>query len=200
MPRQRVVSASCKIADWMAGDRIVKRILPLLMLLLVASCKSSNTGAAKSAPEDVKYNQALEYYTLTHVPGLDPNRPADGLRGRPTSDIDARTAARLRVLQEAIRAWQREKPDRRVAVKDRKEIEQIVQRVFDDPVSRARMVVKTYDLKLCEGITYQFYNKNRCFACVLFYNRGPRLQAGLDLYLFKHDGKWEIVYRVDWIS
>ncbi len=165
------------------------------MLLLVASCNSSNrTG--KSVPEDEKYNQALEYYTLTHAPGMDPNRPAN----RPSGLVDARTVRRLVTLQEAIRAWRQEKPDAHVAVKDRKEIERIVDRVFEDPVSRARMVVKTYDLKLCEGITYQFHNKNRCFASVLFYDRGPRMQAGLDLYFFKHDGKWEIVYRVDWIG
>lgn len=194
------ISASCRTAGWMAGDRTVKRILPLLMLLLVASCSPSNKGSASSAPEDEKYDQALEYYTLTHAPGADPNRPADGPRGRPTSEIDVRTARRLLTLQEAIRAWRHEKPDRRVAVKDHKEVERLLERVFDDPISRSRMVVKTYDLKLCEGITYQFYNKNRGFVCVLFYDRGPRLQAGLDLYLFKHDGTWEIVYRTDWIG
>jgi len=184
----------------MTGDRIVKRILPLLAALLAASCSSSNKGPAESAPEDEKYNQTLEYYTLTHAPGADPNRPAAKPRGRPTSEIDRQTAGRLLTLQAAIRAWRQEKPDARVTVKDRKEIQRIVQRVFEDPVSRARMIIKTYDLKLCERITYQFYNKNRCFVCVLFYDRGPRIQAGLDLYLFKHNGKWEIVYRTDWIG
>lgn len=177
----------------------MKRILPLLMLWLVASCSPSNKG--KSAPEDEKYNQALEYYTLTHRQGADANDPTGKPREKPMSEIDRATGKRLLTLQEAIRAWRQEEPDRRgAAVKDRKEVEQIVKRVFDDPVSRARMVVKTYDLKLCEGITYQFYNKNRCFACVLFYDRGPRLQAGLDLYLFKHNGQWEIVLRTDWIG
>jgi hypothetical protein len=177
----------------------MRRILPLLIFLLVASCSPSNKGSTKSAPEDVKYNQALEYYALTHAPGTDPNRPAESLRGRPTSEMDLQTAGKLVILRDAIRAWRHETPDRRVAVKDRKAVERLLEQVFDDPVSRSRMVVKTYDLKLCEGITYRFYNKTRGLVSVMFYDRGPNLQAGLDLYLFKHDGKWKIVYRVDWI-
>lgn len=178
----------------------MKRIVPLLTILLVASCGSANKGKAKSAPKDEKYDQALEYYTLTHVPGVDPNRPAIMPRGRSAAEFDRGTAAKLATLQAAIRAWRQEEPDARVAVADRKEVERILNRVFEDPVSRSRMIMKTYDLKLCEGISSRFYNKNRCFVCVLFYDRGPKTQAGLDLYLFKHDGKWTIVYRVDWIS
>lgn len=169
------------------------------MLLLVASCSSSNKGSASTA-EDVKYNQALEYYTLTHASATDANGPADRPRVRRVSEVDAQTAQKLASLRDAIRTWRHEQPDRRVAVKDQKEVRRLVEGVFADPVSRSRMVVKTYDLKLCEGITSQFFNKNRAFVNVMFYDRGPRMQAGLDLYLFKHDGKWEIVYRVDWLS
>jgi len=181
----------------------VKRVLPVLMALLIASCNSLNQGSAgkgQSAPQDEKYDQALEYYTLTHEQGVDSNGQASRPREKPVSEIDRETAARLPTLQEAIRAWRSEKPDSHVAGKDKKEVEQIVEGLFLEPASRSRMVIKTYDLKLCEQVTYQFYNKNRCFANVMFYDRGPRIQAGLDLYLFKHNGKWEIVYRIDWIG
>jgi hypothetical protein len=187
----------------MAGDRIVKRIGPVLMALLVASCNSLNqdsAGKGQSAPQDERYSQALEYYALTHEQETDPNGQTSKPRGKPVSEIDPQTAGRLVTLQEAIRAWRLEKPDSHVAGNDKKEVERIVEGLFQEPASRSRMVVKTYDLKLCERVTYQFYSKNRCFANVMFYDRGPRIQAGLDLYLFKHNGKWEIVYRTDWIG
>jgi hypothetical protein len=181
----------------------VRRIVPVLVVLLVASCGPLNNGSAKKgqpAPQDEKYDQALEYYTLTHMQGADANDPNGKRREKPFSEISRQTAKRLLTLQEAIRAWRLEKPDARVAAKDEKEIDRIVDDIFQDPVSRTRMVVKTYDLKLCEGVKHQFYNKNRCFVSVLFYDRGPRMQAGLDLYLFKYKGKWEIVLRTDWIG
>jgi hypothetical protein len=187
----------------MIGDRIVKWIVPVLAALLVTSCESANrdsAGKGQSAPQDEKYSQALEYYTLTHEPGVDPTSPLREQRARPVSEIDRQTAARLLTLQKGIRGWRLEKPDARVASKDKKAVKQIVESLFQEPVSRSRMVVKTYDLKLCERVTYQFYNKNRCFINVMLYDRGPRTQAGLDLYLFKHSGRWEIVYRIDWIG
>lgn len=181
----------------------MKRIVPVLVALLVASCSSLEKGSAgkgQSAAQDEKYNQALEYYTLTNEQGVDPNGPTGRPRGRPGSEVDMRTARRLRNLQEAVRAWRVEKPDARVPRKEREEMERLVERVFQDPASRARMVIKTCELKSCERVSYQFYNKNRCFVGVMFYDRGPRIQAGLDLYVFKHKGQWEIVYRVDWIG
>jgi hypothetical protein len=185
----------------MAGDQIVKRILPVLMALLASSCSSVENGSARKgqpAPTDERYNQALEYYTLTHE--QDPSRPTDRPREKAYSQIDKETAKRLLALQEALKAWREEKPDTRVAAKDRKEVAQIVEGVFQDPASRARMVVKTYDLTVCDRVTQQFHNKNRCFANVMFFDRGPRMRAGVDLYLFKHQGRWEIVYRTDWIG
>jgi hypothetical protein len=181
----------------------VRRIVPILAVLLVASCGPLNNGSARKgqpAPQDEKYERALEYFTLTHLQGADANDPAGRPREKPSSTIDRQTAKRLLTLQEGIRAWRSEKPDARVAGKDEKEIDRIIDQLFEDPASRARMVVKTYDLKLCEGVKRQFYNKNRCFVGVLFYDRGPRMQAGLDLYLFKYKGRWEIVFRTDWIG
>jgi hypothetical protein len=180
----------------------VKRTLPVLVVLLLASCNSSEKGAAGKGPSDAqdeKYNQALEYYTLTHDPSADPNSPP-GTRGRFTAVFDARTAKHMMSLQQAMKSWRLEKPDARVPRKDQEAVEQIVQRTFQDPMSRAQMVVKTYDLKLCEKVAYQFYNKNRCIVNIMFYNRGPMIQAGLDLYLFKYKDRWEIAYRVDWIG
>ncbi|MBN1507274.1 MAG: hypothetical protein JW955_10535 [Sedimentisphaerales bacterium] len=181
----------------------MKCILLVLVAMLVASCESANRSSAdkgQSAPRDEKYSQALEYYTLTHEQGVDPTSPLKELREKPASEIDRQTATRLLTLQEAIRGWRLEAPDSRVAGKDKREVRQIVESLFEEPVSRSRMVVKTYDLKMCERVTYQFYNKSRCFVNVMFYDRGPRIQAGLDLYLFKHDGGWLIVYRTDWIG
>jgi len=182
----------------------VKRVLPVLMALLVASCSSSEKGSAgkgQPAAQDEKYDQALEYYTLTHGQEGDPNGLAGGRsRGGRAPELDRQTAKRMLSLQQAMRDWRLEKPDARVASKDRQAAEQIVERVFRDPVSRGQMVIKTYDLKLCEKVSYQFYNKNRCLVNVVFYNRGPMIQAGLDLYLFKYKDQWQIVHRVDWIG
>lgn len=167
------------------------------------SCSPLNNGAAKkkqSAPTDEKYDQAMEYFKLTHVQGPDANDPAGRPRERPSIDIDRPTARRLLTLREAIRAWRLETPDTRVANKDEKEIDRVIDDIFQDPMSRTRMVVKTYDRKLCQAVKPQFYNKNRCFVGILFYDRGPRMQAGLDLYLFNYKGKWEIVFRTDWIG
>jgi hypothetical protein len=203
-PTMAMVSKEHGTAGWMAtGDRIVKCVLPVLVALLAASCDSLGQNSArkgKSAPQDEKLNQAAEYYTLTHEQSVDLTSPLWEQRDKPVSEIDRQTAARLLVLQEAIRGWRLEKPDSQVAGKDKKTVEQIVESLFQEPASRSRMVVKTYDLNLCERVTYQFYNKNRCFINVMFYDRGPRIQAGLDLYLFKHNGKWEVVYRIDWIG
>lgn len=181
----------------------MKRIVPVLGMLLVVSCSPLNNGSARkgqSAPQDEKYDQVLEYYTLTHMQGPDANDPTGKPREKPIAQINRQTAKRLLTLQEAIRAWRLERPDARVAVKDEKEIKRLVDDIFQDPVSRTRMVVKTYDLKMCERVKHQFYNKNRCFVSILFYDRGPRMQAGLDLYLFKYRDKWEIVLRTDWIG
>jgi hypothetical protein len=188
----------------MTGDQIVKRVLPVLMTLLVASCSSSEKGSAgkgQPAARDEKYDQALEYYTLTHGQEGDPNGLAgDGSRGRRAPALDRQTARRMLNLQQAMRDWRLDKPDARVASRDREAAEQIVERVFRDPASRSQMVIKTYDLKLCEKVSYQFHNKNRCLVNVVFYNRGPMIQAGLDLYLFKDKDQWRIVHREDWIG
>ena len=188
----------------MTGDQTVKRVLPVLMALLAASCSSSEKGSARKgqpAAQDEKYDQALEYYTLTRGREGDPNGlAAGGSRGRRASALDRQTARRMLILQQAMRDWGQERPDARVASRDREAAEWIVERVFRDPVSRNQMVIKTYDLKLCEKVSYQFYNKNRCVVNVVFYNRGPMIQAGLDLYLFKYKDRWEIVHRVDWIG
>jgi len=182
----------------------VKCILPVLIILLVASCSSSEKGSARkgqAAAQDERYEQALEYYTLTHGREGDSNSPASGTSGgRTTPRLDRQTAKRMLILQQAMRDWRQEKPDVRVASKDREAAERIVERVFQDPASRNQMVIKTYDLKLCEKVSYQFYNKNRCVVNVVFYNRGPMIQAGLDLYLFRYKDRWEIVHRVDWIG
>ncbi len=34
----------------------------------------------------------------------------------------------------------------------------------------------------------------------MFFDRGPTAQAGLDVYLFKYEGTWEIIHRTDWIN
>jgi hypothetical protein len=186
----------------MAGDRIVKRTLPVLVLLLVASCSSSQKGSAgkgQSDPQDEKYNQALEYYTLTHKLGTDPNSPIDGLHTRPASGLDKQTARRMVSLLEGLRAWRAETPDAHVPHKDQEEMERLVELVFQDPMSRGQMVIKTYELKMCERVAYQFYNKNRCLVSVTFYNRGPMIQAGLDLYAFKYNDRWQLIHRADWI-
>ena len=188
----------------MAGEQTVKRILPLLAALLVASCSSSEKGPAgkgQVAAQDEKYDQALEYYALTHEPGADANDLTDGKpRSRQASEIDPQTARRMLSLQEAIRSWRIEKPDAGVPGKDRKAVKDLVERVFQDPASRGRMVIKTCELKLCEKVSYRFYSKNRCLVSITFYNRGPTIQAGLDLYLFKHKDRWQVVHRVDWIG
>ncbi len=182
----------------------MNRILLLSMALLIASCNSPDKGSAgkgQVAAQDEKYDQALEYYTLTHEPSADPNDSTGGkLRSKQASEIDPQTARRMLSLQEAMLSWRTEKPDTRVAGKDREAVKDLVERVFQDPASRGRMVIKTYDLKLCEKVSYRFYNKNRCLVSVVFYNRGPMIQAGLDLYLFKYKDKWEVVHRVDWIG
>lgn len=180
----------------------MKHILPVLVVLFVASCGSSQKGSAgkgQSDPQDARYNQALEYYTLTRKLGVDPNSPVDGLHTRPTSGLDKQTGKRMVSLLEGLRAWRVETPDARVARSDQQEMERLVEFVFQDPMSRGQMVIKTYDLKMCERVAYQFYNKNRCLVSVTFYNRGPMIQAGLDLYAFKHEGQWVIIHRVDWI-
>jgi len=180
----------------------VKHILPVLVVLLAASCGSSQKGSARkgqSEPQDEKYNQALEYYTLTRKLGVDPNSPADSLRSRHASEMDKQTAKRIVTLLEGLRSWRVETPDARVPRKDQQEMERILEFVFQDPVSRGQMVIKTYDLKMCEQVAYQFYNKNRCLVSVTFYNRGPMIQGGLDLYAFKHEGRWVIIHRVDWL-
>jgi hypothetical protein len=185
-----------------AGDRIVKRVLPVLVVFLIASCNSSQKGSAgkgQSDPQDEKYNQALEYYTLTHKLGTDANSPVDGLHTRPTSGLDKQTGKRMVSLLEGLRAWRVETPDARVPRKDQEEMERLVEFVFQDPMSRGQMVIKTYDLKMCERVAYQFYNRNRCLVSVTFYNRGPMIQAGLDLYAFKYKDRWELIHRADWI-
>jgi len=190
------------IDSWMAGDRNVKRILPVLAVLLVMSCSSSQKGSAgKGQPDsqDQKYNQALEYYTLTHKLGTDPNKPIDGLYTRPALGLDKQTGKRMVSLLEALRAWGMETPDTHVPHKDQEEMERLVELVFHDPMSRSQMVIKTYELKMCERVTYQFYNKNRCLVSITFYNRGPMIQAGLDLYAFKYNDRWQLIHRADWI-
>jgi len=189
------------IKGWTSGDRIVRHMLPLLTILLIASCHSVDSARkGQSTPQDVKYNQALDYYTLTHEEQGDPNGPQGRRRWKQASEIDAQTAVRLLDLQQAVEAWKDEKPDNRVAGKDRRDIAKIIEDLFDDPASRARMVLKTCDLKECERVTTHFYNKNRCFVRIMFYDKGPRTQAGLDVYLFKHEGAWEIIHRTDWIN
>jgi hypothetical protein len=177
----------------MVGDRIVKRIALLLPALFIASCSPSGTTATKGQlPEDEKYNQALEYYTLTQ--GADPNCPAD------SREAAMQRARRIQELKAALRTWQQETTDKRVAAKDREEVRRILEDLFRDPVARQSMTIKTRDLDQCEQVTIQFYNRNRAVVSVMFYNRGPTAQAGLDLYLFKHEGQWRIVHRVDWIA
>ncbi len=183
------------INGWISGDRIVRRILPLLTVVLIASCDSTDSAKkGQAAPPDVKYNQALEYYTLTH------EEQGGRRRWKQVSQIDAETARRLLELQRAVEAWQDEKADTRVVGKDRRDIAQIIEDLFDDPASRMRMVLKTCDLEECERVITRFYNKNRCFVRVMFFDRGPTAQAGLDVYLFKYEGTWEIIHRTDWIN
>lgn len=173
----------------------MRRILPLLTVVLIASCDSTDSAKkGQSAPLDVKYNQALEYFTLTH------EEQGGQRRWKQASEIDAETARRLLDLQQAVEAWANEKADTRVAGKDRRDIAQIIEDLFDDPASRMRMVLKTCDLEECERVTTRFYNKNRCFVRVMFYDRGVMAQAGLDVYLFKYEGVWEIIHRTDWIN
>ena len=180
----------------------MKRILPVLVVFVVASCNSSQNGSARkgeSAPQEEKYNQALEYYALTRKLGTDPNKPIDGLHTRSASGLDKQTARRMVSLLESLRAWGMETPDARVPRKDQQEMERLVELVFQDPMSRGQMVIKTYDLKMCERVVYRFYNENRCLVSVMFYNRGPMIQAGLDLYAFKYQDRWELIHRADWI-
>lgn len=186
----------------MAGDRIVRYVLLLWVALLVASCSplGGSAGKGRDAPVDEKYNEALEYFTLTHESTGDPNHPIDAQREKPVSRIDRPTAQRLLSLQGALKAWRTEKPDSHVAGRDRREINEIIERLFENAASRDRMVVKTWDLKICEKVTIQFHNKNRCYAGIMFYDRGGAGQAGLDLYLFKYEGDWQLIYRVDWIG
>jgi hypothetical protein len=180
----------------------VGRVLLLCMALLAASCGPLGGGSARKsqAAEDEKYNQALEYFASTHESTGDPNHPIDTQREKPVSRIDEATAQRLFYLQGMLRAWRAEKPDTRVAGRDRQEIDRIIDGLFQDPASRARMVIKTRGLDLCEKVTVQFHNKNRCYVGIMFYDRGTAGQAGLDLYLFKYEGNWQLIYRVDWIG
>lgn len=181
----------------------MKRIIPALVALLVISCGSSQkrpVEGEQAASQDAKYEQAVEYYTLTHGREGDSNALASAPRGKRGPTLDRQTAKRMLTLQQAMRDWKQETPDTRVPRADREAVEQVVQRVFQDPRSRSQMVVKTYDLKMCEKVSYQFYNGNRCLVNVMFYNRGPMIQAGVDLYLFRDKDQWQIVHRVDWIG
>ena len=183
----------------MAGDEAVRHGLLLLTgLLLVTSC-SSTAKRGSPAPQDVSYNEAMEFYTLVY------ERPGylDALwekqRAGTSSEAEMETLRRYVQLEDAIEAWPKGTPDARVVARDRKDINGIIEQLFEDPASRAQMVLKTYDLDVCERVVVQFFNRNRCFVSVLFYDRGPTVQAGVNVYLFTREGKWTILHRSDWI-
>jgi hypothetical protein len=181
----------------------VKLILPLFAVLLVASCSAPDgSSAPKSGPsaEDVKFSQAMEYFTLRHEKPADADTPMYRWREKRASEVDKQTAQRIAYLQEALKSWRYEMTDVDVSTKDRRSIGGIIEAVFRDPASRSRMTVKTWDLKLCERMAVHFPNKNRCVATIMFYDRGPTGQAGIDLYFLKYQGQWELIYRVDWIN
>jgi hypothetical protein len=181
----------------------VKLILPLFAVLLIASCNSTGGNSTRKdgpSPEDEKFSQAMEYYTLTHEKPANADTPMSQWREKLASQVDKQTAQRIAYLQEALQSWRRETVDARVTDKDRRSIGAIIEAVFRDPVSRSRMAVKTWDLKLCERMAVRFPGKNRCVASIMFYDRGPAGQAGIDLYLLKYEGRWELIYRVDWIN
>jgi hypothetical protein len=181
----------------------VKLILSLFAVLLVASCNFPNGHSATTngpSPDNEKFSQAMEYYTLTHEKPANADVPMRQWREKRPSQVDKQTAQRIVYLQEALQSWRREMVDASVTDKDRRSVGAIIEAVFRDPVSRSRMAVKTWDLKLCEGMTVHFPSKNRCVASIMFYDRGPAGQAGIDLYFLKYQGQWLLVYRVDWIN
>ncbi|OHB67535.1 MAG: hypothetical protein A2Y77_12535 [Planctomycetes bacterium RBG_13_62_9] len=50
------------------------------------------------------------------------------------------------------------------------------------------------------GTAICVYSKTRCFARLLTGDDGPLAQQGLDLYLFKHEGRWEVLMPGKWIK
>lgn len=165
---------------------------------------------------DSKYIEAMWFYSTGHLLfKYGDSRDGDGLpvldsmmsdgnfqhrRVASESDIAQLDQIRKRLSATIVVYWPEEEEDKEVLQKDMDAVKKRIDRFYSNPEVRSSLFSPCQDLESCQSVRYKFLRKTRCYVKITHYDYGPLNSAGVDVYLLKINGKWEILTYSKWIS